>query len=277
MQTLLALPFPAIDPVAIAIGPLKVRWYGLAYMAGLLLGWLYIRRLLHQTRLWPAHKAPFSHAATDDLLLWMTLGIVAGGRLGQVLFYDLGYYARHPLEILAIWNGGMSFHGGLLGAGLVAWAFARRHGTSVWSVMDACSAAVPIGIFFGRIANFINSEHWGRPSGVAWAVVFPNGGPVPRHPSQLYEALLEGLVLFLLLRYATHVRLDLKRPGAVTGLFLAGYALARIFCELYRAPEIGAPLNIGPITTGMMYSLPMLVLGVYFVWRARAAATSEAA
>lgn len=273
----MAITFPTIDPVALSLGPVKVRWYGLAYMAGLLLAWLYIRRLLAEERLWKNNKAPFSVAASEDLLLWMTFGVIIGGRLGQVLFYEFDYFRTHPLEILAVWNGGMSFHGGLLGAGVVAWAFARRHEAPVLSVMDVCSAAVPFGLFFGRLSNFINQEHWGRPSSMPWAVIFPKAGPEPLHPSQLYEAATEGILLFLALRWLTHRRDAFHRPGLVVGAFLALYAAARIFCEFFRAPDIGLGLNLGPVTAGMLYSLPMLALGLWFVHLARTPVAAEKA
>src|SRR5262245_60033026 len=169
----LVIDFPAVDPVALQIGPIAIKWYGLAYVAGLLLGWLYVKHLLGQRQLWARGKPPFPAARTDDLLLYMTLGVVLGGRLGAVLLYEPSYYLRNPLEILRIWGGGMAFHGALLGCGLAVWLFARRNAVSVWSAMDLCAAAVPIGLFFGRIANFINGELWGRPTQVPWAMVFP--------------------------------------------------------------------------------------------------------
>ena len=272
----LAISFPALDPVAFRIGPIYglgpvlVRWYGLAYMAGLLLGWLYLRHLLERSTLWAGDIAPFSRQACEDLLLAMTIGIIVGGRLGQVLLYHPGEYLREPLEILKVWNGGMSFHGGLIGAGLAAGWFAHRHGAPRLSVFDACSAVVPFGLLFGRLANFINGEHWGNITNLPWGVVFPHAGAglFPRHPSQLYEAILEGVVLFLVLRYFTHTRLALKYPGRVTGVFLVGYGLARIVCELFREPETGAPFNLGLVTTGMIYSLPMIVLGWFLLRQA---------
>jgi phosphatidylglycerol---prolipoprotein diacylglyceryl transferase len=270
----LALTFPAINPVALSIGPIVIKWYGLAYMGGLLLGWHYLKKMLDRPELWPTGKTPFSREASEDLLLLMTIGIVVGGRLGQVLFYHPGEYLRQPLEILKIWNGGMSFHGGLLGAGLAAWWFARRQSAPVLSVFDACCAVVPFGLFFGRIANFINAEHWGNITTAPWGMVFPrpDAGLFPRHPSQLYEAALEGLLLFLVLRFLTHKRFGLQSPGLITGTFLAGYGLARIFCEVFREPEEGAPFNFGLLTTGMVYCLPMIALGLFFVHRARGAA-----
>jgi phosphatidylglycerol:prolipoprotein diacylglycerol transferase len=264
---LLAIPFPAIDPVALRLGPLEVKWYGLAYMAGLLLGWLYIKHLLREDRLWPGVHRPFGPERADDLLLYMTVGVLVGGRLGNVLFYEPAYYLRNPLEIPAVWKGGMAFHGGLIGSIIATILFARRISANVWSVMDACAAATPIGLFFGRLANFINAELWGRPSTAPWAMVFPGpgAGPMPRHPSQLYEAFFEGAVLFAVLWWLTHHRLALRRPGVIAGAFLIGYGLARSFCEFFREPDVGHILTFGPFTAGMFYSLPMILAGVLIV------------
>jgi len=280
-MTVLAIPFPEIDPVALSVGPLSIKWYGLSYMAGLILGWLYVRRLLTQTRLWKNDTPPFGVARVDDLLVYMALAVIVGGRLGYVLLYEPDVYLARPLDILKVWKGGMSFHGAILGSAVGLWLFARRYGVSPWSAMDVCAAANPIGLFFGRLANFINGELFGRVSDVPWAMVFPNAKyfypaiePAPRHPSQLYEALLEGIVLFLVLRFLTHHREALKTPGLATGVFLAGYALARIAAEVFREPHFGHALNIGPVTAGQLYSLPMLALGLYFIWRARSGTTS---
>lgn len=265
---LLTIPYPAIDPVAVQIGPIAIKWYGLAYMTGLLLGWIYIKRLLSDTTLWAGGKAPFDPAKVDDLLLYMTLGVVLGGRLGFVLLYEIGYYIHHPAEIVQVWRGGMSFHGALIGCILAIWLFSRAQSTSFFSTADLCAAAVPIGLFFGRLANFINSELWGRPSNVPWAMIFPDGGPLPRHPSQLYEAATEGLLLFLVLRWLTHSKGALARPGIVGGSFLIGYGLARSFSELFRQPHEGHVLNIGFLTVGIAYSIPMILVGIWTVRRA---------
>ncbi len=268
---LLAIPFPNIDPVAISLGPLSVKWYGLAYMAGLLLGWLYVKRLIASDRLWAMGRAPLSETMIDDLLLLVTLGVVIGGRIGHVLFYEPHYYLSRPLEILKIWQGGMAFHGGVLGVALAMWAFSRWRGASILSVADVVTAAVPIGLFFGRIANFINSEVVGTVSSVPWAIAFPGYGDTPRHPAMLYEAFLEGLVLFAMLYWLIHKRGALKLPGLVTGWFLAGYGAFRIFAELFKLEEFRLLVPDLPITRGMAYSVPMIMLGVYFIRRAIAA------
>ncbi|MEO1264194.1 MAG: prolipoprotein diacylglyceryl transferase, partial [Pseudomonadota bacterium] len=217
-------------------------------------------------------KAPFSSAKADDLLMFMTVGVIIGGRLGSILLYEPGYYIQNPLEVFMIWKGGMAFHGALLGCGAAIWIFARINSVSPWSTMDLCAAAVPLGLFFGRVANFINGELYGRPSDVPWAMVFPNAAidypsvePTPRHPSQLYEAALEGLALFLILRVLTHQMRALKEPGMVVGTFLIGYGLARSFCEVFRQPDPAHALTTFGLTPGIAYSIPMVLLGLAFI------------
>ncbi len=266
--SVLALTFPQFDPIALQIGPLAVRWYGLAYMAGLLLGWVYVRRLVSAEPLWMPARPPMSADRVDDMIIWVTLGVVFGGRLGYVLFYNPAFYAANPAEIIAFWHGGMSFHGGLLGTLLALYLFSRRYRIPILSTLDVASAAAPIGLFFGRIANFVNGELWGRVSDVPWAMVFPGAGDLPRHPSQLYEAALEGLVLFLVLRYLTHSRFMLRRPGFVAGSFALGYGLARIFVEFFRQYDVGVGLMIGPFTPGMIYSVPLVIAGGLLMWQA---------
>jgi len=280
---LLALPFPNLDPVAFSLGPLTVKWYGLSYMAGLLLGWLYIRRLVSSPALWPSGKPAFSRDLVDDLLIFMTVGVIIGGRLGYVFLYEPSYFLAHPLEIPAVWQGGMAFHGALLGCGAAIWAFAWRNGVNVWSAMDVCAAAVPIGLFFGRLANFINGELFGRPSDVPWAMVFPLAvhdhpelEPTPRHPSQLYEALLEGIVLFLLLRFLTHHRAALHTPGQTVGTFLIGYGLARSFCELFRQYDPAHAFSTYGFTPGIVYSAFMVLIGIAFLRGAAGRRTAAA-
>ncbi|MFA5955681.1 prolipoprotein diacylglyceryl transferase [Hyphomicrobium sp.] len=268
MTPLALLTYPNIDPVAIELGPLSVKWYGLAYMAGLLLGWWYIRRLVSTPRLWAGDKPPLTLERVDDLLLFVTGAVIIGGRLGQVLLYDPEFYFSNPAEIFKVWKGGMSFHGALVASGILILAFARVYKVSARSVMDLCCAAVPFGLFFGRIANFINSEHWGRVTDAWVGMVFPNGGENPRHPSQLYEAALEGIVMFAITRFATHHLLTLKRPGLTTGIWLIWYAIARSISEFFREPEPYNIMNIGPFTAGQMYCVPMFVLGIYMIWTA---------
>ncbi len=275
---LLTLPFPNLDPVALSLGPISVKWYGLAYACGLLLGWTYVKRMLRATKLWPQNTAPFAVEKTDDLLLYMTLGVVLGGRLGYVLFYNPAFYFAHPIEIFSVWKGGMSFHGGFIGSALAVLYFARSNAAPLFSVFDVVAAATPIGLFFGRLANFINGELWGRPTAVGWAMVFPGSeaGPLPRHPSQLYEATLEGAALFLLCWWLVHKRDALKNPGFVAGAFTAGYGCARAFCELFREPDPGHWATHGLMTAGILYSLPMIALGLIMMHRAKQSLPHEA-
>lgn len=268
-----AIAFPEIGEIAFSIGPADVRWYGLSYAAGLLLGWLYVRQLVSSEQLWGG-RAPLTRDDVDDFLLWATLAVVLGGRLGYVLFYQPSFYWQNPIEILNLQSGGMAFHGAALAVTLAAIVFAKRRGIPMLSLTDVVTAAVPIGLFFGRLANFVNGELWGRVTDVPWAMVFPNSDGQPRHPSQLYEAALEGLVLFVLLRLASHFWLHLRRPGLITGLFLIGYGSARGFVELfYRQPDLAHPISVHtPLTAGFVYSVPMVLLGVYLVYRAQISA-----
>ena len=268
MPPLLALPFPAIDPVAVAIGPLTIKLYALSYIAGLLGGWFYARRLVAIDRLWGAGKRP-SLDDIDDLIVWVALGVVLGGRIGYVLFYNLPLYLNDPLEILAIRNGGMSFHGGFLGAVLAMGLFARSRNLAPFNLFDLAAVTVPIGLFFGRIANFVNGELWGRIApDFDYAVVFPTGGPLPRHPSQLYEAATEGALLFGVMAVAVRV-FGFRRPGLLSGIFVLGYALARTFCEFFREPDrqLGYLFGTegwrtGGITMGMLLCVPMALVGI---------------
>ena len=315
---LFVIPFPAIDPVAISLGPFAIRWYALAYIVGLIVGWRYCLML--------ADRAPnlVARRQIDDFLVWATLGVVLGGRIGYVVFYNLGYYAEHPVQALYLWHGGMSFHGGALGVTLAIVLFARRRKVPIFALADIIIEAVPIGLFFGRLANFINGELYGRPSEAPWAMQFPtelladpqkanaaieaamkiNPGLTsvdaviaadrhdpqiqailahmltPRHPSELYEAACEGILLFLLLLYAEH-RGARRRPGIETGIFLAGYAIARMSGELFRQPDVqlGFLFFIGDFgtTMGQLLSIPVLVAGVLIIAWARRAASGSAA
>jgi phosphatidylglycerol---prolipoprotein diacylglyceryl transferase len=259
----ISLAYPSIDPVLIAIGPVPIRWYALAYIAGLVLGWAYARALVRQKTFWDG-AAPLDPLDIDDLLVYAAMGVILGGRLGYVIFYNAGFYLAHPAEIFAVWKGGMSFHGGLAGTVLAIYVLARRKTISALSLADVCAAAVPIGLFLGRIANFIKPELWGRPAGVPWAMVFPGAGPLPRHPSQLYEAGLEGFVLFFALHVAVHLG-ALRRPGLVTGLFAAGYGIARIACEFFREPDPQLGFLFGGATMGMLLSVPLIAIGVALI------------
>jgi phosphatidylglycerol:prolipoprotein diacylglycerol transferase len=267
---MLTIAFPVFDPVAIAIGPFAIRWYALAYIGGIVLGWLYARRIIRNGRLWGG-KAPFTVLDFDDFILWVTLGIILGGRTGYVLFYNLDFFMSHPLDIFKLWTGGMSFHGGFMGCVIAVLLFGWKRGIPVLSLGDVTCAVGPIGLFLGRLANFVNSELWGRPAdpSLPWAMVFPNGGPLPRHPSQLYEAGLEGVVLFIVL--ALLIRAGaLKRPGLIIGAFATCYGLARITGEFFREPDPQLGFLWGGLTMGMLLSVPMIIAGVLFMgaaWR----------
>jgi phosphatidylglycerol---prolipoprotein diacylglyceryl transferase len=260
---LAVLPFPAFNPVLVSIGPFAIRWYALAYICGILLGWFYARMLIRNEKLWGG-AAPMTVLDYDDFILWVTLGIILGGRTGYVLFYNFPHYIANPLEIFQVWNGGMSFHGGFLGCVAAVILFARHRGIPMLSLGDITCAVGPIGLFLGRLANFVNGELWGRPSDVPWAMIFPHGGPDPRHPSQLYEAGLEGIVLFFVLLLAMRMG-ALKRPGLIIGAFAVGYALARSFCELFREPDVQLGFLWGGLTMGMLLSIPLFLAGVGFI------------
>ncbi|APY14413.1 prolipoprotein diacylglyceryl transferase [Brucella sp. 10RB9214] len=280
IETLLpasALAFPAIDPVIFRVGPLAVHWYGLGYVVGILFAWWYGKKLLRSHRLWPNNQPPMAPEALDDFVIWAALGVVLGGRIGYVLFYNFSYYISNPLAIPALWDGGMSFHGGILGTTLAMILFARSRGILVWSMFDTIAAGVPIGLGVVRVANFVNSELWGRVSDVPWAVYFPNGGPLPRHPSQLYEAFLEGLVLFFVLFVLVWGARKLKQPGFVAGAFVTGYGLSRIAVEFFREPDAQIGYLFGGwLTMGMVLSVPMVLLGLWAMWRANRAAARNA-
>ncbi|MBS7553777.1 prolipoprotein diacylglyceryl transferase [Ancylobacter dichloromethanicus] len=265
---LFALPFPNIDPVLIELGPFAIRWYALAYIGGLLFGWWMAKRLCARPALWGG-RSPIQPEEFDDAVVWIAVGVILGGRIGYVLFYNLPYYAANPWEAFTLWHGGMAFHGGFLGSILAMYLFCRRRALPFVSMLDIAATVVPVGLFLGRLANFINGELWGRPTDVAWAFVFPHGGPEPRHPSQLYEAGLEGLAIFIILQIAVRAG-ALVRPGTVAGMFVFLYGCARIFVEFFREPDpqLGY-LAGGWLTMGMLLSLPMLALGSWLVWHAR--------
>jgi len=259
--------FPNIDPVLFQIGPFAIRWYALAYVATILLGWRYTVNNVRNVRLWTHRPPPATPVEIDDLILWLTLGVIVGGRLGHVLFYTPALIWTDPVEILKTWHGGMSFHGGALGVLVAGLAFARAKKIDALRLGDLIVAAEPIGGFLVRIANFINGELWGRPTTAPWGMVFPGAGPLPRHPSQLYEAALEGLVLFCVLRWATHGKKWLNRRGVVLGVFLVGYGLVRISLENVREPDSYMPQFPFGLTMGMMLSAPMVLIGAWLIWR----------
>lgn len=282
------MTYPEIDPVALHLGPLLIRWYALAYLTGLLGGWAMMRRMVTTGR--AVTRLDIVPDQIDDFLTWATLGVVGGGRLGYVLFYKPEFYLSQPSAIFRIWEGGMSFHGGCLGVIVATIVFAHRHKIALLALGDMVATGVPIGLFFGRIANFINGELYGRPVAVAagageavsqsmgqsvsqsvpWAMVFPHGGPLARHPSQLYEASLEGAVLFVLLWFASRSAAVRQRHGVLTGLFLAGYGVARFTCEFFREPDAFLGYLWGGATMGQLLSLPMIAVGAVLVfWAAR--------
>lgn len=260
---LLSIPFPAIDPVLVEIGPFALRWYALAYIGGIVLGWWLGRRMVALA------PAAATRAQADDYITWVTLGIILGGRLGYVLFYRPGAYLHAPWEALYVWQGGMSFHGGMLGVIVATWWFCRSQRIDPLLFGDRVATVVPMGLFLGRVANFINGELWGRVSDAPWAMVFPTGGPLPRHPSQLYQAFLEGLFLFVVLQILARDPRVRARPGLLTGVFLAGYGLARIIGEFFRQPDAHLGFLAGGVTMGQLLSLPMVAVGAWLVARAR--------
>jgi phosphatidylglycerol:prolipoprotein diacylglycerol transferase len=259
--------FPVIDPIIfeITLGPLSfaLRWYALAYIAGIVGGWWLARPLVELS------PRAASREQLADAVTWITLGIILGGRLGYVLFYRPGYYVTVPWEALFVWQGGMSFHGGMLGVAIAMLWFCRRERLDPLLLTDRVATVVPIGLFLGRLANFINGELWGRVSDVPWAMVFPYGGPEPRHPSQLYQAFLEGICLFALLQALVRVPSVRARPGMLCGVFLAGYGVARVIGEVFRQPDENLGFLFGGVTMGQLLSLPMVAVGAWLIVRAR--------
>jgi phosphatidylglycerol:prolipoprotein diacylglycerol transferase len=261
-----AIPFPGFDPVAVQIGPFAVRWYALSYIAGLLIGWSYCRWLTRR----PPHT--ISKQQIDDFLLWATLGVVLGGRIGYILFYNPGFFLAHPLQMLVVWQGGMSFHGGLIGVILAMILYTRKIGQPFFALADIVACATPIGLFLGRLANFVNGELYGRETDVAWAMVFPNDPlHLPRHPSQLYEAFLEGVVLFIVMFALARFTSAKGKLGVLSGAFLIGYGICRILAELFREPDAQLGFLFSGITMGQLLSVPMLVIGTLFILWAKPA------
>jgi len=292
----MSIPFPQISPEIVSVElfgvTLALRWYALAYIAGLLLGWQMIRRMLATPRLWTGphgSAAPMTADQVERLLTWVVVGVILGGRIGFVLFYQPAYYLANPGDILKVWQGGMAFHGGFLGVVVAGWLFCRAQGIPLLTTGDLMAAVTPFGLFFGRIANFINAELWGRPTALPWGVIFPGEAAqtcdgllavCARHPSQLYEATLEGLLLGAVLLYAVFRADALRSPGRVMGLFLISYGAARFLVEFVRQPDaqfitpgnpLGLAVHIGGygLTMGQVLSLPMILVGLWFLARAR--------
>lgn len=259
---MLALAFPPIDPVFITIGPIEIRWYALAYLAGFVLGIWLCKKLADVTKQGP------TAADYDDFLTWAVIGTIAGGRLGYVLFYQWAYYLEKPLEAFQIWHGGMSFHGGMLGVILAAVLFVRKRGLSFFAFSDVLACVTPIGLGLGRLANFVNGELYGRVTDVSWGVIFPRGGELPRHPSQLYEATLEGLVLFILMMVMVRIPFIRERRGFLSGLFLSNYALFRFVVEFFREPDEQLGFLFAGATMGQLLCVPMFIFGEYLIIRA---------
>ena len=290
------LNFPDLSPELFSISlfgmEFALRWYALAYIAGILIAWRMAVMALRRPALWPENTPPMKPEQLEDLITWIILGVILGGRLGFVLFYQPSYYLSNPLEILKVWQGGMAFHGGLLGVVIASYLYARRHQIPALSLADLIAHTVPPGLLFGRLANFTNAELWGRPSELPWAVVFPGAaaqdcpniavGMCARHPSQLYEAALEGLLLGALLVWLAYRRGAFHKPGLIMGVFLAGYGASRFLVEFFRQPDAqfvsaGNPLGLAwhiggyGLTMGQLLSLPMIALGLWFALRARRA------
>ncbi|MHC8508799.1 MAG: prolipoprotein diacylglyceryl transferase [Rhodospirillales bacterium] len=263
-MSVFTLVYPAVDPIALQIGPVAVRWYGLAYLSGLLIGWALMRRMCARS---PSGATPED---IGDFLFWAVIGIIAGGRLGEVIFYQFEYFLNYPWRVFAIWQGGMAFHGGMLGLVLAGALFTRARQISFPAMADMTACVAPIGLFFGRVANFINGELLGREApDFPLAMVFPRGGPVPRHPSQLYEAALEGLLLAAVMAALWRVRAVREAPGTLFGVFLAGYGIARGLVELVREPEAHIGLLAMGLTTGQWLSAPMVAAGAAFIYWAQ--------
>lgn len=289
------MPFPNISPEIFSISlfgmEFALRWYALAYIVGILIGWRIVVATVKRAALWPNDTAPIAPRQVEDLLSWVIIGVIVGGRLGYVLFYKPAFYLANPGDIIRIWDGGMAFHGGMIGVILAGWLYCRKYELPPLQVGDAMALGVPVGLFLGRIANFINAELWGRPTDLPWGVIFPGAAAqdcgqlaayCARHPSQLYEAILEGLLLGAVMLWLAYRRGALKRSGTMIGTFLAGYGLSRFLVEFFRQPDaqfvsegnpLGLALHMGGygLTMGQLLSLPMIALGVWLILRARRA------
>lgn len=254
--------FPNLSPIAFSIGPFSLRWYALAYLFGIIVAWILVNRTIKK------HNISISQTQLEDIVFYVTLGIILGGRLGYVLCYGSDYFLKHPFQILAVWNGGMSFHGGIIGVILGLLYFSKKSKIPFLKITDLASLYVPIGIFLGRLANFVNDELWGRVTNVPWAVRFPNGGFLPRHPSQLYEAFMEGILLFIVLNLLWQKKYVREHYGIISSVFLIGYACSRIVVEFFREPDSQLGFIFTNITMGQILSLPFLLLGIYILNKA---------
>jgi phosphatidylglycerol---prolipoprotein diacylglyceryl transferase len=272
MTCFAVLAFPNIDPVIFSIGPLAVRWYAVAYIAGLLFGMWYMKRLVSSPKLWAGTTPSATPQQIDDLFIWALLGVVLGGRFGYVLFYGTAQAMADPLSVFRAWEGGMSFHGGFFGVIIASYIYGKRNGIGLDGLLDLGAAATPVGLGLGRLANFINGELYGRVTDVPWAFVFPNGGDAPRHPSQLYEFLLEGVVLFAVVNFAVYRFKILAKPGCAAGLYALIYGFSRIAVETVREPDAHIGYFGGFVTMGMILSLPLLAIGIGLLIRSRTSA-----
>jgi phosphatidylglycerol:prolipoprotein diacylglycerol transferase len=256
-----ALDFPDISPILFSIGPIAIRWYSIAYLLGIFIGWFLICKQIDKK------KTVLTREILEDYIFWLVVGIVLGGRFAYVLFYAFDYFIQNPVDIFKVWQGGMSFHGGLIGVIIVSFIFSRKHKIRFLELTDLLAMVAPIGLFFGRIANFINDELWGRVAyDVPWAVKFPNGGGLPRHPSQIYEALLEGVLLFVIIQLLAKNENVYKRKGIISGLFVIFYALFRMFVEQFREPDQQLGFIFGHITMGQILSFPMILIGLLVMY-----------
>lgn len=252
------ITLPQLDPTIVNFGPLSIRWYSLAYILGIVLGVYLIKHINKRVE-------KLTPQVLEDIMMYMIFGIILGGRLGYTLFYNLPYYLSHPVEIFYMWQGGMSFHGGVIGSVIAIMLLAKKHKMHFFDIMDFIALVTPIGLFLGRVANFINMELWGRVTDAPWGVVFPNLDVYPRHPSQLYEAFLEGAVLFTILMIVARKKENFKRKGMISGLFLAGYGVSRFIVEFFREPDVQIGLFLDFISMGQLLCLPMIGFGIYFV------------
>lgn len=255
------LTFPNIDPVMIHLGPIPIRWYGVAYIVGIFLAFKYAEWIIQRFSL------KLTKNQIDNFLIWALLGIILGGRLGHVLFFEFDRYLENPSEILMTWKGGMSFHGGMIGMIVSMILYCQKNKISFLNFTDIIATATPIGLLLGRMANFINGELYGRVTDISWGMIFPHGGPLPRHPSQLYEAFLEGIILLICLHLSWHTKFFRRFPGQMTGIFLLGYGMARTLVEFVREPDTFYTISNVHLTTGQLLSLPMILAGIYFIWQ----------